>query len=71
MNESANELQQSARRYQAYLVRLWRSDETGRWRVLAKNVQTGSEHHFASLEQYIAFVLQRNADALASGPSET
>ncbi len=40
--------------YCAYLVRFWRNDRG--WHGLAKNVQTGEEHHFATVEACLSFL---------------
>ncbi|MCA9935549.1 MAG: hypothetical protein H6662_08640 [Ardenticatenaceae bacterium] len=45
--------------YQAYLVRLWREDNSTPWRVTVKHVLTQEQHHFASLEDYVVFLMRQ------------
>jgi hypothetical protein len=59
MNELVNN------HYRAFLVRFWRTDEFGRWRVLAKNVQTGEEHHFPTIEACVAFLQAAGSEVQA------
>ncbi|MBE2202173.1 MAG: hypothetical protein IAE79_26420 [Anaerolinea sp.] len=47
--------------YQAYLVRLWRENETAPWRVMVTDVPTGAQRHFASLDACFVFI-QRDLD---------
>lgn len=42
--------------YQAYLVRLWRENDTVPWRVTIKHIRTQEMHHFAAVEEYITFL---------------
>lgn len=57
-----NELAPTTRHYKAYLLRFWRNDDFGRWHIFVKNVQTGEEHHFATIEQCIVFLANVDAD---------
>ena len=51
--------------YQAYLLRFWRRDGTQPWRVTVYCVETQRPHHFASLDEALAFVRSQ----LERGPS--
>ncbi len=42
--------------YHAYLLRIWRDDESTPWRVQLENPHTGTLHGFASLEAMYAFL---------------
>jgi hypothetical protein len=42
--------------YQSYLLRVWREQPTGIWRVSLENVTSGEKHGFAHLEQLVAFL---------------
>lgn len=48
--------QPSSEIYRAYLMRLWRDDETTPWRVTLENPHTGERHHFSSLADLFAFL---------------
>jgi hypothetical protein len=42
--------------YHAYLLRLWREEESLPWRAELVSPQTGEKHHFASHKQLLAFL---------------
>jgi hypothetical protein len=42
--------------YHAFLVRLWQSEPEAPWRASARDVRTGSEQHFASVERLFVFL---------------
>ncbi len=47
----------TSKTYQSYLLRFWRRDETKTWRVTVRNVDTEQHHHFATLDEAVAFFL--------------
>jgi hypothetical protein len=55
--------------YHAYLVRLWQERPQSPWRALAKDVRTGQEFRFATLEQLFLFLHGRTMGERA--PEET
>jgi hypothetical protein len=42
--------------YQSYLLRLWREEPNGAWRVSLENITNGEKHGFAHFEQLVAFL---------------
>jgi hypothetical protein len=48
----------------AYLVRLWRDSAQEPWRASAKQVGTGREYHFASLEKLFLFLHQETSPSV-------
>jgi hypothetical protein len=42
--------------YQSYLLRLWREEPNGAWRVSLENIANGEKHGFAHFEQLVAFL---------------
>jgi len=42
--------------YMAYLLRLWREDETTSWRVMLENIQTRERTGFSNLAKLAAFL---------------
>jgi hypothetical protein len=54
--------------YHAYLVRVWRDDETTPWRASIEDAHTGESRGFASLEALFAF-MRSQAAAVDSGRS--
>ena len=48
-------------RYQAYLLRLWRSRSGAGWRVSLQPAGSREELHFSSIEKLAAFLDQRAA----------
>ena len=48
----------AARRYEAYLLRLWESDKAGEliWRALLESTDTGERHGFAGLDSLFAYL---------------
>lgn len=50
-----------ARRYLAYLLRLWRVDDDGQplWRATLEDPHTGERRGFADLSQLFAFLEER------------
>lgn len=55
-----------AENYQAYLLRLTRTQTNGRWRATLQNVHTGEAWHFATEEEMVRHLLQ----TLAHSPNE-
>ncbi len=49
------------RQYAAYLLRLWREKEFGRWRTMLVNAQTDERRHFADLEEAVSFLMQKHS----------
>ena len=49
--------------HQSYLVRLWRDDPQGEWRVQIKHVTTGEEQFFSSLDRLFVYWYQATAVA--------
>lgn len=47
--------------YHAFLVRLWRAEPDAAWRASARDVRTGLEHHFASVERLLVYLSLRAA----------
>lgn len=47
--------------YLAYLVRLWRENETN-WRGTLENPHTGQRYAFASIEELLSFLKQQTSD---------
>ena len=47
--------------YQAYLLRLWREDETSPWRASLQEARAGQLLNFASVAQLIAYIEQKTA----------
>lgn len=47
--------------YQAYLIRLWRDSDQEPWRASAKQVITGQEFFFVSLEKLFLFLDERTS----------
>lgn len=45
--------------YHAFLLRLWRDDETVSWRIQLEDPHTGERRGFASLEQMVAYLRER------------
>lgn len=43
-------------RYASYLLRLWFDERLGRWRLLLRSVQYGTEHRFESLDSMVQFL---------------
>ena len=50
-------LQPMENNYQAFLLRLQRAENNGRWRSSLQNVQTGETFHFATEQEMIAHLL--------------
>ena len=50
--------------YRSYLLRLWRSEETGLvWRVMLENVtEPGERRYFKDLESLTAYLLTKQED---------
>jgi hypothetical protein len=42
--------------YQSYLLRLWREQPKGPWRISLENVSTGKRHKFSGMEAMLAFL---------------
>jgi hypothetical protein len=44
--------------YHAYLVRLWlkKRENEWTWKVYLKNIHTGEQHGFSSMESFISFL---------------
>ncbi|HEX6509652.1 MAG TPA: hypothetical protein VF221_18640 [Chloroflexota bacterium] len=49
--------------YRAYLVRLWQESPDIPWRVLARDVETGEECRFATIEQLFLFLHRQTEGA--------
>lgn len=47
------------RDYQAYLLRLWREKEDGRWRASLENPHTGERAAFAALPELFSFLEEK------------
>jgi hypothetical protein len=41
----------------SYLLRLWRSGETGGWRASLQSIPSGERHMFADMESLLAFLV--------------
>lgn len=56
--------------YQAYLLRLWRTQCRGdwQWRASVESRHTGERQTFGSLEQLFAYLLQRCEGQVAGAP---
>ena len=50
--------------YHGYLVRLWRVDPNTPWQIVAKDVETGDEFPFRTLEHLLDFLRAK----IATGP---
>jgi hypothetical protein len=52
------EASMAARRYEAYLLRLWESDQAGEliWRASLESTDTGERHGFADLADLFAYL---------------
>lgn len=62
-------MQLMAEHYQAYLLRLKRTQSNGRWRTMLQNVQTGEIRHFATEEDMVHYLLQTLADSTPKAQS--
>ena len=49
--------------YQAYLLRLKRTQSNGHWRATLQNIQTGETMHFATEEDMVRHLLKTLTDA--------
>ncbi len=49
--------------YLAYLVRLWRSAETGRWRVLVQDPHSNQQLRFDSVEGLYHFLQEQSGES--------
>jgi len=57
----------TAKKYQAYLLRLWRESSQQPWRAMLEDPHTGDQHGFATLEQLFAFLQQQTQAMPATG----
>ncbi|MCB9433304.1 MAG: hypothetical protein H6668_15115 [Ardenticatenaceae bacterium] len=55
--------------YQAFLLRLQRAENNGRWRSTLQNVQTGETHHFATEQEMVIHLLSSLAQTINVLPS--
>ncbi len=62
-------LKQTHATYRAFLVRLWRNDQSAEWRILAKDVQSGQTYHFSTAEACVRFLQQHDATENADFPN--
>jgi len=58
---------QSESQYRAYLVRLWQDSPHAPWRALARDVETGEERRFATVEHLFLFLHRRTEGAEPEG----
>jgi hypothetical protein len=58
--------------YQAYLLRLWRTNRRGQpvWRASLEDPHTGMQYGFASLAQLVTFLNQRIAGSEPQAEAE-
>ena len=45
--------------HEAYLLRVWRSNNNAGWRASLQSVRTGERHMFADLDSLLAFLIRR------------
>jgi hypothetical protein len=45
--------------YQAYILRLWRKDETAPWRATLVQADNGTQRHFADLQAFTTHLLDQ------------
>ncbi len=51
--------------YAAYLVRLWRDENNGPWRLSVYDPHNGERQNFASLRQFVHFLETRTGERLS------
>jgi hypothetical protein len=52
--------------YAAYLIRLWRDESSGPWRVSIYDPHTGERQNFASMRQFVHFLETRTNEKIIS-----
>lgn len=57
------------REYKAYLLRLWRENHNGSWRMLLENPNSQERIGFANLDELIEFLKNKTGEAIASNRS--
>jgi len=57
----------TSRRYQSYLIRLWRSesDDTPTWHASTEDTMTGERRNFAGINQLFYFLEQQTSQPQA------
>jgi subtilisin-like proprotein convertase family protein len=60
-----NDVPMEAEKYQAYLVRLWRSNVHGNWRASIQDAQSGEQHLFANMEDLFLFLHEQTTGKLS------
>ncbi|MCW5852954.1 MAG: hypothetical protein KIT87_22995 [Anaerolineae bacterium] len=53
--------------YHGYLLRLWRASRTSPWQIVAKDVETGDEFPFLTLENLLDFLRTQMANGSDKG----
>jgi len=56
--------------YLAYLLRLWRDNETAPWRATVEDARTGKSRSFANLKVLVAFLEKRTGVVLLPDEDE-
>ncbi len=56
--------------YQSYLLRLWCSGDTRRWRATIEEVHTGQLHGFANLQQLVTFIETQTQSKISLDPDD-
>jgi len=59
------------REYKAYLLRLWREQEDGRWRATLENPGSGERAGFATLEELVAFLEAKTGEPIPFLPTDS
>jgi hypothetical protein len=57
----------TAKKYQAYLLRLWRESSQQTWRAMLEDPHTGDQRAFATLEQLFTYLQQQTQVTPAKG----
>ena len=60
------------RRYQSYLIRLWRSenDEAPIWHASTEDTMTGERRNFAGITQLFRFLEQQTSEQQTAEPTQ-
>ncbi|HHJ06400.1 MAG TPA: hypothetical protein ENK24_02755 [Anaerolineae bacterium] len=62
---------ETASTYLAYLLRLWRDNETVPWRASVEDARTGERRGFANLKTLLAFLEKQTGVILTNGENHS